>query len=57
VFVVGLVAAALGAGIGTYYIVEKPLLRASKGLLAARRSTIAAASVERAEAGQTSSCA
>jgi exopolysaccharide production protein ExoZ len=37
VFVVGLVAAALAAGVGTYYIVEKPLLRASKGLLAGPR--------------------
>ena len=37
VFVAGLVAAALAAGVGTYYIVERPLLHASKGLLAATR--------------------
>lgn len=40
VFVIGLVAASLAGGVGTYYIVEKPLLRASKALLAAPRPAV-----------------
>jgi exopolysaccharide production protein ExoZ len=40
VFVAGLVAAALAAGVGTYYIVERPLLHASKGLLAVTRQAV-----------------
>jgi len=40
VFVTGLVAASLAGGVGTYYVVEKPLLRASKGLLAAPREAV-----------------
>jgi exopolysaccharide production protein ExoZ len=40
VFVTGLVAASLAGGVGTYYIVERPLLRASKGLLAAPQQAV-----------------
>lgn len=39
-FVTGLVATSLASGIGTYYIVEKPLLRASKSLLMPPRQTV-----------------
>jgi peptidoglycan/LPS O-acetylase OafA/YrhL len=42
VFVAGLVAAALAAGIATYYILERPMLRASRGLLAGRREALGA---------------
>jgi exopolysaccharide production protein ExoZ len=43
VFVTGLVGASLAGGIGTYYMVERPVLRALKGLLAASRDAVGAA--------------
>jgi exopolysaccharide production protein ExoZ len=43
VFVAGLVAAAIAAGVATYYILEEPLLRASKRLLKDRHQAIGTA--------------
>ena len=42
VFAAGLVAAALAAGVATYYILEQPMLRASKGLLTGRQEAVGA---------------